>query len=67
MNYPADVRSIFQRLADSRSIFCSECTHSAFLHRDQHPRLCLFSECRCAGWQEPGDNHEPITEIASEG
>ena len=67
MNYSADVRSIFQQTADSRSVFCSECTHSEFLHRDEGPRLCLFSECGCAGWREPGENNEPTTEIASEG
>jgi hypothetical protein len=67
MNYPADVRSIFQRAVDSRSIFCGGCAHSGFLHRDQIPRLCLFSECGCAGWQEPSVNDETITEIASEG
>lgn len=67
MNYSADVRSIFQHIADSRSIFCSECTHSEFLHRDEGPRLCLFSECGCAGWRDPGENDETTTDIASEG
>jgi len=67
MNFPADVREIFQRQFDSRSVFCTSCTHSEFLHRDQIPRLCLFSECGCAGWQEPVEQDQEATDIASEG
>jgi hypothetical protein len=67
MSYPGDVRTFFQHIVDSRSVFCAGCTHSDFLHREHDARLCLFSECECEGWRPPGEYDETTTEIASEG
>jgi hypothetical protein len=67
MSYPADVRTVLQRIVDSRSVFCTGCTHSEFLHGEYDTRLCLFSECGCEGWRQPGEHNETTTGDASEG
>jgi hypothetical protein len=61
MSYPASVRTVFQHVIDSRSIFCTECAHSEFPHGENGTRPCLFSECGCKGWRPPGEHNEATT------
>jgi hypothetical protein len=67
MSYPAVVRAVSQHVLDPRSFFCTECAHSAFLHSEYDTHLCLFSECGCMGWRQPGEHDETTSGDASEG
>jgi len=63
MSYPATLRTV-PRHVDPRSVFCTECAHSAFIHSDYNARLCLFSECGCSGWRAPNEDHDAAAEAA---
>jgi hypothetical protein len=67
MSYPAGESTMFQHIIDSRSVFCSGCGHSEFLHGEYDARLCLYSECGCIGWGQPGEHDETTIGNASEG
>jgi hypothetical protein len=58
MSYPAVVRTVFERFVDARSVFCTGCAHSEFVHGEFGTRLCLFSECGCDGWRPPREHDE---------
>jgi len=66
MSYPAGVRTVFQHIIDSRSVFCTRCAHSEFLHGEYDTRLCLFSECGCEGWRQPGEHNDSTIGSAAE-
>jgi len=67
MSYPARESMVFQHIVDSRSVFCTGCGHSEFLHGEYDTRLCLYSECGCIGWRQPGEHDETTMGNASEG
>jgi hypothetical protein len=31
-------------------VLCTRCEHAEFVHGDFDPRLCLYTECVCAGF-----------------
>lgn len=54
-SYGSRVRSTypqsFHEQRDPRRISCAICEHSEFVHGDFEARRCLYSECRCSGFQ----------------
>jgi hypothetical protein len=59
MSHPAGTRPVLERFVISRSVFCSGCAHSEFIHGDSGARGCLFSECGCQGYSRIAEGENP--------